>query len=1717
MPRLNFTYIPENDFSLGIDQYSAEANVAPQHVEDALNVDIKEKRLVKRPGYQGYSGCIPLRVESIEYDVINNETRFFLDDSFDLSVILDTPVVIYGKTGISGAGGDFSAVDSGHYYSTISTDPRKILSGPTSNFNDSGLLNTNFLVGVTESLSTTDYKNKQIEMNKISINQSAPYDVTLEHTIDSAQDPLSTFVYYYDATPEPGSAYTASFNNGGPGYGNGTFTETILGGTHNLDNFQIGVYLHQNTGTHWEVVEVDRVKINTSGDVEFMFTNDTATTITELRVTLVSFPTANIKTGAFASSTSQQTLTLSGIAEPFLFGVLYLEDLATGDKILCKPDCIEYNDASDLYTITVTVGISTNFEFYYDFGFAKTNVITVTPDTAVTADAEDNNPQMTVWGICHDIEGVYGANKIAREGWVTHLDSYKARGESRVVAGLGGNLFASRDRGEISSEYLLPQRLTRLRNRVNADALTGPLFRGTGATYKRSRGYINCSNGSSNWVTIEAINYQASGPNVGTVRYELTCTAHTILDSTGTPTTLASVISTTNSLEDWLTAKQCGFARHNGTFKIKAVEEVDANTIAIYVENTSVDSIDYDETDVGGLGGIFTDHVTLTSTNYFIPGDVWTSDLFGDNNLYEILSATSTTAVLDNVVSNLQIPVGLRLVARRTSSIIPLRNAPNTASVEDFLKGDIVTVQSYERLFEVKNVNTNPDISVSITGDGLTATVTLNSGNTQFLNAGGKVLLSYAGLFTGEHEITDIIAADKFTFSSTHTGTVTTGVIQGKYIEIDEEVEWNDGPGDDTFVTVNRRWIPVEAPSDNYSSTPDFYYRHFDFNSYTNQPFMRSTMVLDNMYLSNGDDVVYKYDGLNIYRAGLPRWQAGLFTAIKPDSGGIQVPKLSVAVSGVTDATFTVAAGSEENFKEGDRVRHDNDNALYTVTGINTTNNTITVDKDISGAAAGNLKKNNSIYTYYFRLNMVDRNSNIIASAPVGNQDFIVELSESSIVELKLVGLPTLDNYDYDRLEVEIYRTKANTAAPFYKIVTLPLDYDAGEGYVVYQDKFSDDTLFEFDVVSSAILGAEIGTTWQEPLRGKYVTSGNNKLVLANLTGYPTADIVIDNVKATAANLNGDIFQFERLVNTTAPTVTDNLNTQRYEFVTSSAATTITYLSASSFKFTSTTALTVGDWVYLFYKGSAPSDLDLQPAGLWQVAADLGSNEYSVNASGLTAFAGTLPNQVALATDPTDIPVYISDDVLANYDANYQMKNANPLFDRDEKNVAVNRLANCINSVNRKCETSGFSPWLTAFADGSFGQGQIIVRQPNIQEALFQFRAPTSPLYDLYFNGIKVAGASLNSSVEKRFPSRLIASYSNYAEIMDNPTAALEQNSDSVYDINSADGQEITGIIPFFGDSAFGAAQKTSMIVVFKQNSIYLVDLNQRGAGAVQKIESQGLGCTAPYSIAVTKDGIMFANEAGIYRLNRSDLSIQYIGKLMERKWLEEVDRNKLDILHGHHYAVGKQYKLSVVVPGTSTTLEEPNEVYVYHHSSERGMGDAGGWTRYDNHAAIGWANLESDAFFCNTAGKIFSIRKQSDKTDFRDADEAITAQITSRALDFGAPGIRKLFTSVLAHYRSTADVESTQLTYAYDLQEEFRETDPIIVKRRETDTSLSDVINQKGKTIKSALDRKRAVYFQIRFTNDAIDEPLDVAGFTMKIAGLSDAGIIEAKSTSKT
>jgi hypothetical protein len=454
----------------------------------------------------------------------------------------------------------------------------------------------------------------------------------------------------------------------------------------------------------------------------------------------------------------------------------------------------------------------------------------------------------------------------------------------------------------------------------------------------------------------------------------------------------------------------------------------------------------------------------------------------------------------------------------------------------------------------------------------------------------------------------------------------------------------------------------------------------------------------------------------------------------------------------------------------------------------------------------------------------------------------------------------------------------------------------------------------------------------------------------------------------------------------------------------------------------------------------------------------------------------------------------------------------------------LRRVGEAINATMRMSTTTSFTPWLVARSESDVG-GQLVVKQPRADATIpaLTISGATSKV-STFVNGslVQTSGATWadytqTTSQVTRYPSRIAVSYPNYPEIFHNLWTVNVDTSDSVLDINSADGQEITGVIPFFGESAFGAALQGGVLVVFKQNSIYLVNLDAKAEGrnAIERLETQGLGCTAPYSIAPTKDGIAFANDSGIYVLRRNQ-RIEYLGRYMERNWQNKVNRDALSIVHGHHYNVGRQYKLSIpLLSDSANGYAENAEVYVYNHTNE-GTDEPGGWSRYTNHPATGWANLFEDAFFATANGSVNRLRVEDVAEDYRDGAEAIAVTLEGRATDFGQAGIRKVVSHVIVNYRTGGTSENTTLEGSPDLLSQYDVTTPFTVVNVPANNGFSTTASQEVVTIRHSLVRRKCIYMTIKISNDGIDEALEIAGMSYVVSGLTSKGITQAANTKK-
>lgn len=1703
--------IGEKDFSQGIDKASAENQIKPGFIEDAVNIDTtKPGTLAKRKGYQTFGGNVPFRVLSYREDADTDQVCFTLDGSVNLSTLRNQPIIVAGKSSVTT--NQFSTEQARYYAETTSDIRTSFPQGP----NTATLLGathgqqTEFLfVGTAQSSNPSNNSNSQFISDGVRINKST-YDVNIDYTNSTGQD-FTGFIFAKSKTATPGLTYVTP----APVTIAATSTQVIniTQATHSLANNNLGIRVYIDAGTEYQEVLPDQVTIQANGDVAITVTNGDTSSVDVIAILTIT-PDVNVLNGTVADGATE-TIVITGLTSAFLFVYPYLENVSTEVQEAVIPESVIVDEIAGTATVSFTnnTGESANFYVYYEEADVLVNEICVQLSTDITTTVDDTRPQLTLWGLDH--ETLYNQNADDRPGWVQHIDAYKSTGERYLVCGLGGNLYSYRTLEEVGSSYLLPTLYPRLINRVNTNQRIGPAFSGYTVGHLRTRGTIQFTGGDDYLATCETITWQSGN----TVRYTLNVPNLTVNG------TLSEIITVN---QDYLTVTESGYSRNEGTFLITNVVNPGGDILYVDITNPRVSSSDWNETNSGAQCGVYTDSLTFLNPTIYLPGDQLISGAFGESLDIRVLNSRTDAGpeyvtTLGNVTTPLNVPAGQRVIAERTNCVIPLRNANNAATVANIVPGDMLSFTGIDRLFRVKHVITRSNVDVNVVGNVITgeATVTLGSGDTTTLQEGQRISLVRAGAFSGTFTIVDVTDLTTFTISTSIAGSES-GVLLGNCVCIDEVLTYRDSSTNANTFSVPSRWIPVEAPAISGNDlVPSTEVTHFDSNTYSGQPTLRSTMVQDSMFFTNGSDEVTKYDGVDLYRAGLPRWQPQLFTIIDEVNDTIVVRSDTIAVDATTGSRRVAVTlpAEAERFTAGDLVYHDETDQIYVVERVlGGTTGELLMDRLVDTAVAGNLSFVNR-YRYYFRLNAVDKNQNIIVSATTGASDNVVNLTKSSSVKLRLVGFPAWDIYDYDKLELEIYRTKANTVGPFYRVATLPLSFNTTDGYVDYVDTASDDELIDLDGAITALKGQELAPALSLPWRGKYITSSGNRLILANVTEYPKIDINIEGVSTATnnANLDGKRWLFRKTYIDTA-TDTNMLDRAAYEWTLTSSSLNgaPAFVAGTSITFTATLIhnLSVGDWVYLFRSSSWDNLQEPNTVGMgwYQVSAVPSATEFTVDdANAPASVSGETVDSYAVASTKTDIPVYIG------VDYNYDVENGNTRA--SDRQRAMRRLANAINTSMRVTNRniSGqetFEPWMIANAGSEYGAGQIVVEQPKVFNTFLEVVIPTPISFSVFVNNFTVAAGSQQQAIESVFPSRIIASYPNYPEVFDAPGALVDAESDSAVDVNSADGQQITGVIPFFGESAFGSAQKDAVIVVFKTNSIYLVNLEakRQGFSAVQKIDSQGLGCTYPYSIASTREGIMFANEAGVYRLSRN-MTINYVGRMLERYWEEDVDKDQLELAQGHNYALGRTYKLSYPLTGETAN----STVLVYDHTQEyQSQQGLGAWSIFTNHPVTGWANLDDSAYFASTKGRVFSLRQAGDETDYRDDNQAIEATITFRALDFGDAAIRKYVSNILLHLRSPVDADGSKFYVSTDLNNNFDELDQFKIQVEDTTTGISDVGLSKIVTLKFNTSRSKFTYLQNRLTNSNIDESMEVTGIEYRVTGLSSKGLTDAARTNK-
>lgn len=1682
--------VDEKKLGNGIDARNSENQLTPGFWEGLLNAEGEGDILKKRKGYQQLGGYLPFRVQSIDY--ASGEICFTLDSYVDLLDIKSSPIVVRGTA--YGTPGTFDFADatfSEQYYSGFDVSISRIGTATgtpdTYSFNipqeahghNSWIQHSN----VYEVTSTFNLSNSQIYPDEHYIDSDANLTLGtgLEQTTIQYYTTSNTTEFYhasYDASTLGTSNYYPT-SGGLPAMESPPNTVDPLVMSFDIaadtelqsSNLIISVY-QKNTGdaTIADKILPDDITIDgTTVDITIN-TSGPGATSEEYFYVATAVPDSNVVSGQVTSGT--QTVTISGVT-PFTSYAVYTIDAGVRELVIA--DSAVYDDTTQELTITFQSGTAFNYQIYYLEESTQVSKLCVTENVNSSgATGNLDTVELDVYGI-DPMEAVTQEN---RNHWLTHIDTYRSEGNSELLSGVAGVSYKF-DSTDLSTMY------PRYEQILESDTYLAPLFQSTGQTFTGSgRGFLTCTDGFDG-LEITDIAYQSGS---GLVRFTLSAPALDItgLDIGGTnPSNFTDNLdgTYTSSLEnDLLTVTQAGYSILNDSHSISSMI-IDTNTSEIFIDCSisAITDTDYDEADVGGTALINTSPFTIKSTpdttNTFIPGT--TISILG--NIYTVRgnSFSSTEKLyISGVTSNEEYTSSIFIFGSNTAYVHPVRTNIAT-TVDEYVKGDTLQFSTFDRWLKIKDI-----VQLSTTAVTLNGTEVDFGGGTNALNfqEGQKILLLTEGLEGTETTVTSITSDSTMKVSTTFTDT--SARLIGKTFELDENLTAGDTIGNTFFFTPTGRWHALQKPSvpTIFTDANKTVKYPFDVFATTNQETIRSTMVADNMYYTNGEDSIIKYDGANISRAGLYRLESGIFVRKTLSTGGAIVPNVATVAGSMANNskvfTATTAANAGSYVAGQTVIIRDNLNPTTTffettVREVDTTAGTISVEDASPSAGTFDEITDTAEIKYYVRLNMIDANNNIIGSAATGvDNNYVIQLSDDTTVGLKLAKPSALPLLDYDRLEYEIYRTKQDGSI-FYKLTTINIDYTSTDPYVYYEDTTADDQLTEADVISTSLFGAEIATTIDEPLRAKYITSANNRLVLGNLKTAPTLNVRMlrPSTELSAAELNNLTF-------TISKSTSDNIS---FTFK-DTATANVTNITDAGVMTLSSGSIASGTWVYLYKTSNSQGSPE--PLG-WYITTGTDTIPYNGPTTALTNVS------IIEGTGTVTVPIF-SGTEYTDDEAAYQ-SGSNQL-------LITSKLVNAINAVQYQI------PSLRCIAEGradssELGVFRIKALDNDSSLGLNIIHPAASPsIFDVtsIFINNSLYSSGTTSSAQTRYASRMLVSFPNFPEMFDKPTAIIPEDSQSIIDVNSADGQEITGIIPFFGDSTSQDSQKQDIVICFKENSIYAINISTR---QITKIDSRGIGCNAPSSIAAVPNGIIFAAKSGIYRLNRS-FQVIWIGRYLDRLWNENTNLDQLALATGHVYPQEKQYRLSVPVGSD----EQATEVYVYGYGEEQ-SGQVGAWYRFNNIPATGWASDGSESYFGATTGRMYTIRNTGTDSDYRDDASTISWECTYRGMDFGAAGIRKLLRAIISHFRGLKTGTNINMEVAVDMKSSFVST---------TSASLTSAADNGSKvnTIRHNIPTQKGVYFQVKFTNSDTDTPIALCGITFVVAGLDYKGIKSAIDT---
>ncbi len=1660
---------------------------------------------------------------------------------------------------------DLSSADFTHRtvkeykWSTYVNDSRKTVAATTTTTYTVNHANnsTQLAAGLVNTPTADSTDNYSVYADKLIFGSDADeVHVTIDNQDDASKD---FYILLEDVNDENVVTYRAAISES---LVSGSMTLTIPAATHELPNLHIlpFIYIEKDAGAFTQIIP-NSFTIDSSGaaviEVDNAIESVGTTTTFEGQIVLIDVPSSQALESSLTGGTGK-TIQFENVDDEFNFFALFNREL-DGSQTQVIPNTIFHDSTTKTVTVTLDTTVGRNLKLIYTPASVKSNIVTLAMDSYDDV-ITDTSPSVNVWGIPHD-EIIYKTG-VSKGSWVNSLEEYSSQGVNRVIAGIGGSLCAETG---TSNDITLPSYFIDIRRRVDALRTIGPFF----AEFASKDRGLECANRSSSSIPFTSITN--NGDATATIQ----------LNSGVKFGSLADLVTTTSTTgNDKITISNAGNSYYNGTFDIASIAETisfvtaDSLGIAGVVKNSSSQvTFTFDS-----AGEATSFHSTYLADGYKWS---WIDDL---NNVYLMEVQTGGSDLLDPsggttiVVTTTAVTLSgtntdFTDVNNTTFTTEKMRMESDTAistltieisGLPDYIASESdsgasgVIVTDYLIMSATNEDGNNEDLPYEIED---TIVGTLFEDAPEVLGVDSSYSSSRR-LFLSNITANIIVPAgaqlNGSRTSTTHTLTSVDYIVKGDTISalgfdrqfqvqsidvssntitLDESITLSDDPAVRDYITITGRWITIEAPSLN--SKPIIY---FDQNEMNAQDKLRGASINDSIFYTNYEDEVMKYDGNSIYRAGLINWQPRTHSWINDDNAGIPVTRaqyISAKASGnkLYFTTLPDLEGVNELYFVGDDGVNTTATANITIDAIDETNLSITLnasDLTLSDAGYGHIVIPQKA-AYYFKLQVIDRNNNLIASAVTDYQECVINLTQNGTITHKLTGLPKFDIYDYSRIDLLVFRTEIGKRAvpPFYQIKRIPIDFELAKASnsILVTDTVPDSSLpigaLGDDTVSIALKGGELPLVTDQPPRCKYIGTVDNRLILGNIKGYNRADVTLisdsgiteDNVLGNATaqiddDDNSKTFEyFDFTDGTTSLNTTNNIE-----------VTTITTANTSEFILTTTGSVgyslvdkyiqlssffTDANGTSLYTTGSRSRTNTVEDVGhligWWKVKShtvttnDVITVEYThgLGATPFTFGATTNPIYVTFPdTANSNIPI-----VAIPYAITATNRIVEDVVYDDTDNSleftsAVNRGVRDLKMAFNQIMVEETSPWAYALSGATEGNGRILFESALPGKTLtITITEGGSTDLEIFINEVKRLSGLAVDGITKVFPSRLLISPPNFPEMFDNPFADTISVSDSLLDINANDGQEITGMSTFLADSTGAHGSLESTLLVFKNQSVYSVNVESR---LLQKLESMGQGCTIPDSISATQDGIMFANNSGIYKIGR-DLSISYAGRNLERYWNEEVNSTTvIDSAVAYTDSSNRKYKLSIPV-GSNT---KNSEMVVLDYIVDDTIGE-GSWGVYDNFNAAAWIQTNSNSYFGNFMGRIFGLRKSGDSSDYRDDASAITSSFTYGAQSFGDQGSRAVLNRIISHFQVDTSITKLTVAVAVDMNQTFSALDDISFSSGSSEPKLVTVAN--------GVDTRHGLYFQVKYTHNVINENFILAGIDFKVQPLPELGIDQA------